>query len=90
MLRGTVTASVVWQVLLVSAKSRSTPLYKGLSTRFSKQLVFGEGRDTDEALKQALGVSASPQLLILPPGSKGGEPIPYTGATPDQAIMALH
>lgn len=74
-------------MLLVSSKARSTPLYKGLSARFSRQLTFGEARDTDEAVKQALGVTKSPQLLLLP-AAKGAEPVPYTGAaapTPSSA-----
>ena len=71
--------AVAAQVLLISSKSRSTSLYKGLSARFSKQLTFGEARDSDEALKESLGVDESPQLLILPSADKDFKPIPYTG-----------
>ena len=68
------------QVLLISAKSRSTPLYKGLSSRFSDRLSFGEGRGSDEVLKEVLGVTDSPQLLVLPSTDADAEPIQYTGA----------
>ena len=69
------------QVLLFSTKAASTPLYKGLSTRFAQQLQFGEVRHTDEPLAAALNVSAFPQLLVLP-ASEGAPAIPYRGDEP--------
>ncbi|KAK9807192.1 hypothetical protein WJX73_006186 [Symbiochloris irregularis] len=70
--------SALPKVLLFSTKSASTPLYKGLSTRFSQHLQFGEARNTDAALAEALNVTSFPQLLVLP-ASAEAEAIPYTG-----------
>lgn len=77
------------KVILVSAKARSTPLYKSLSARFNQYLSFGEVKEADEAVRESLGVTESPQLLVLPSGDVAGEPLKYTGPLKPKELIAF-
>jgi protein disulfide-isomerase A6 len=64
------------RVILFTAKSEPSTLYKSLSMRFANQLVFAQVQQND-ALCAAYGIETFPAILVLT--SKDAEPIKFEG-----------
>ncbi|KAK9816828.1 hypothetical protein WJX72_005531 [[Myrmecia] bisecta] len=52
-------------VLLFTAKSDTSPLYKSLSGQFAGKLAFGEVRTSNKELSDQFGVTSYPCLLVV-------------------------
>ncbi|KAJ3417073.1 protein disulfide isomerase (PDI) protein [Chytridiales sp. JEL 0842] len=66
------------KVVLISKKSTTPPLYKGLSSEYKGRLVLGEAKSTDKTVLTHFKAEDFPSLYVVPKGD-GVEPVLYKG-----------
>jgi protein disulfide-isomerase A6 len=64
--------------VLISKKSATPPLYKGLSSEYKSRLVLGEARSTDKSVTEHFKAIDFPSVYVIPKES-GAEPVLYKG-----------
>jgi hypothetical protein len=80
------------KAILITSKRDTPPLWKGLSADFYGRMVFGEGKESDQALITRFAIDQFPRLFVFPVTAQStttDDPVIYEGDMKHAPILSF-